>query len=167
MTLGYKKYFPGGEPTHFKEKVLLSHEHPLGEKVDVQIDNYDHIWHTNLYPKGHSICYDVHERWRPGLDIHHVYGNLTKERNCFLVNKCVWVQRISIFEIPVVDEEEQKVDRDQPPMKVIMVNGRFMPWQKCLEIAINDGFDSLEHFFSFFNQDFSGKIIIWDKKLRY
>ena len=29
------------------------------------------------------------------------------------------------------------------------------------QLAINDGFESLKHFFEYFNEDFEGKIIHW------
>lgn len=188
MTLGYSQNFPDGTPTHFKEKVLASQGLVLQKELIPEMSAEDKLALYNesgvmlmtsdpnqivqtigvpaFRPKLTSIRIDKHERWRPGMDIHHVYGNRTKHRNCFLVNKCVSVQRISIFDSNVVDEEAEKVDRTQS-QKVIMVDGRVLPWEKCLELAINDGFNNIAQFFTWFNKDFSGRIIIWDKKLRY
>jgi hypothetical protein len=48
-----------------------------------------------------------------------------------------------------------------------------MPWyfkgygdEEMIRLARNDGFDSVEDFFSFFPEDFKGKIIHWTD-LRY
>lgn len=37
---------------------------------------------------------------------------------------------------------------------------------KMLQLAQNDGFDTIEEFFEYFNEDFTGKIIHWTG-LRY
>jgi hypothetical protein len=42
-----------------------------------------------------------------------------------------------------------------------MVDGRVITPEKIDELARNDGFDSTDQFFCYFDKDFSGRIIHW------
>jgi hypothetical protein len=48
----------------------------------------------------------------------------------------------------------------------IVVDGNCLNKNISEQLAINDGFETVEHFFRWFNEDFSGKIIHWTD-LRY
>lgn len=51
------------------------------------------------------------------------------------------------------------------PYLAIIVDGNPLPLDEMKAIAKNDGFDSLADFLTWFNKDFTGRIIHWtDKK---
>lgn len=146
MTLGYKQNFPDGTPTYFKEKI---------------------IGISPFLMKLHSIREDPSDRWPPSTGIiHHVYGNRTPQRECFLVNKCVSTQRIIIKRTTLIGQDEKGNDHSVGHTTLVLVDGRAMDDEQIQRIAINDGFPSVKKFFEWFNTDFSGKIIHWTK-LRY
>ena len=76
---------------------------------------------------------------------HIVYPYKKKERRCVLSNFCTSTQMITIESssrtIKVDNKELSKVDIER--------------------LSKNDGFDSIEDFWSFFNQDYQGMIIHW------
>lgn len=137
MILSFKQKFPWGAPTNFKEKILA------GTKI-------------------HSIRYDPHNRWIIGRLIHMAYGVRTKLHNCFRdTEKCVSTQSIKI---------DFETLRGKPiDIRIRIDDYEFYHWSKyhdygffsMRELAKNDGFDSVEDFFKWFNTDFEGKIIHW------
>lgn len=176
MTLGFTETI-NGKPNFFIEKIwegfLLN-----------QFTGFDYVEYFNQYqkkfeknwdggsgevrdqfkPKLHTIRRDEHNRWKAGMDIHMVINNRTKDRFQFApVVKCVSVQKIEIkynqymgepIPIVIIDSIEYTYDpyfqfSDSESLEVIR------------ELAINDGFDSVEDFFTYFNTDFKGKIIHW------
>lgn len=170
MTLSFSTKWPtrmgelAGQPNYFMEKIWQ------GLPV---VDGFDYRWqdfrHTELFgkpwdkpdrtiPKLHTIRQDPHDRWRPGMGIHMVINNRTKNRFQFApVIKCVSVQEIYIFPF-------------KNGLGRVIIDGYnyydWMPFKnKGLEqldqLAKNDGFPSVESFFQYFNTDFKGKIIHW------
>lgn len=113
--------------------------------------------------KVHTIREDKHNRWKPGMVIQFAIGVRTKKYACFKVGKCVSTQTIHI----VYNDHG-----DCPPIIVIGKVNTFVNTLKTLSaeevetLAHNDGFDSAAAFFTFFDKDFSGKIIHWTG-LRY
>lgn len=106
-------------------------------------------------PKLHTIREDSSNRWRAGMDIHFVINNRTKNRFQFApVVNCVSIQNIEIkyFKTFVYPE--------------VIIDGKMMSYLALGDVAINDGFDSVDDFFAYFNKDFKGKIIHWTD-LRY
>jgi len=170
MTLGYSQTFPWGEPTLFREKILKEFDNlarPLSIELSgdelkslmAQIDSIDN-------PKLHTIRQDPTNRWREGRDIHHVYGNRTKARKCFLKNRCLSTQRIVILYEETVVSTDQGEGKDGIERPVVMVDFRVMSPEQVDLIAKNDGFKSTDDFFRWFDKPFSGVIIHWTK-LRY
>lgn len=97
--------------------------------------------------KIHSIREDKHGRWKAGRKIHGATGVRTKNYNCFFEEVCKSTQN---FEI-VYDED----------LVFIFINNVIAHQDQIEQLAKNDGFDSLEEFFKWFNGDFKGKIIHW------
>lgn len=163
MVLGYSQKFPGGTPTYFMEKILITKDYfMVKDRVYFYCPGA-----PDFAGKPHTIREDVHDRWRPGMKIDHVYGNRSKDRKVFMTNECVSVQRISIqHNVPLIVTDERGNERQEGTQTLITVDGRVMNPETCNRIAINDGFDSLEHFFTWFKNDFYGKLIHWTK-LRY
>jgi hypothetical protein len=159
-TLSFKTEFPWGKRTKFVGKIwqgLLNDnsatEGDIGNILldanDKQLNEFD-FYKNELLPKIHSIRKDPHDLWKPGRKIHMVIFNRTKNRFQFApVLECKSVQRIEIkygyFSKRVY------VDRDQFELR----------YDELHELIRNDGFNSVDDFFRFFNKDFVGKIIHW------
>lgn len=139
MIMSYKKKFPWGAPTDFKQKILDG-------------------------TKKHTFREDQHGRWSAGKHIHHAQGVRTKNYDCFLENDCVSTQSVIIA--------------NKENIRCLEVDNTLLYWKtKGYEkyeigayymqiLAKNDGFDSVEDFFKWFNKDFYGFIIHWTD-LRY
>lgn len=146
MTLSFKTQI-NGVSNYFVEKILsgiepLSLRHELPEVVDYNV-------FTKCPAKIHTIREDKKDRWKAGNKIHFVINNRTKNRLQFApVLPCVSTQKIII-----------EYSAFFPPL--VAVDGRKLNRWEIKELAINDGFDSVEDFFSWFNEDFTGKIIHW------
>lgn len=164
MTIGYKQKFDDGKPTHFREKILKYYEDDFARTqfklTPDQLIEYLPIIDT-IKPKIHTIRPDVPGRWREGIKIHHCYNNRTKDRQCFFENVCTRVQPIQIIWSKEIGTDENGTQEVVGFTQTVIVGGIVLPEAKILDLAINDGFDSIEHFFSWFKQDFSGRIIHW------
>ena len=156
MTLGFSLNI-NGKPSYFPEKVLGSLKHLA---VDENISRYINSEYCaakkllNVKPKLHTIREDKSNRWKEGMDIHFVINNRTENRMQFApVVKCMSVQEIEIL----------------PDTRMVLLpvtdSGAFLLEDKAVEeLAINDGFDSLEDFWAYFKEPFQGKIIHWTDK---
>lgn len=154
MTLSFTTFI-NGKPNYFIEKIWEG----IPEK---DIDLYDLIvmdyrirfgqeWEGKNFvhhnPKIHTIREDTKNRWGAGCDIHFVINNRTPNRFQFApVIKCVSVQTIAIR-------------YTFSPSPIILIDDELVCDVK--QLAINDGFDSVEDFFAYFNKDFTGKLINW------
>jgi len=171
MNLSFKEYWPDNTPTWFVDKILFG-------LLKDKIINAD--WHLSMMlkyknkfkrslicnekkkilPKITSIREDKTNRWKLGNNIHFIINNRTPNRFQFApVVKLVSTQKI---EINYIDKPFKEVD--------VYIDWRFiystytdiyLHSNLMHQIAINDGFDSIEQFFNWFNKDFTGKIIHW------
>lgn len=105
--------------------------------------------------KIHTIREDPHGRWVPGRNIHFATGVRSKKYNCFKEAVCVSVQPILINyydignfirRVEIVIDGEMVLGRDSELIK---------------QLAKNDGFNSVDDFFKWFDVDFQGKIVHW------
>lgn len=177
----------GGKPTHFIEKIWqgLSGELPdqlietwlqsdgildqeLGNKFDLGYPN-------NFNPKLHTMRRDEKNRWKAGNDIHFVINNRTPQRFQFApVIPCVSTQDVEIVwfdkgesDIPcstyLIKEEQvgEEVIEWEIPIAIWIDNDKLLSINEVETLAINDGFDSVEDFFAYFNTDWSGTLIHW------
>ena len=136
MNLSYKQNFPWGPPTNFPQKIMD------GIKI-------------------HTFREDPHKKWHKGRLIHHATGVRTKYYNCFLKNECTGVQTVKIL-YEVFHCEVLKVEVLIDDL-LIYFRGydRIDGESEMKQLAKNDGFDSVEDFFKWFNSDFSGVIVHW------
>lgn len=165
MTLSFSTQI-AGKPTHFVEKIWTAFN--LGEG-EYQLDFVVRGWwiekcdwskaiDRNILGevgiKIHTIRADAKNRWRVGLPIHFVIHNRTPKRFQFApILPVLSIQTIEIGwwdgqPIVVIDQEyfyNPAVDIDRG----------------MRTLAENDGFESVDAFFQYFNTDFSGKIIHW------
>lgn len=126
MILGFKQNFPWGKPTNFKEKILSGQ-------------------------KKHSIREDGKRRWKVGMLIHMAYGVRTKFYECFCdKHRCTGKQEIKIkwskSKVFVSVDIDHKVFYTLQGGVVFIDKG-------MIELAKNDGFDSVEDFFRWFSED--------------
>jgi hypothetical protein len=158
MLLPFKEQFPDGSNTHFLVKIWTSlrvqekftyEEHK--KYYDAYIKKFGKDWgcdKTDLNPKNHSIRLDIHNRWsKDGRIIHPVVNNRTK--NVF--------QFAPAF--PVVSTQKIEIKYDRYP--TVFIDSKRMPRTLWPVLASNDGFNSTEKFFNWFNTDFKGTIIHW------
>ena len=76
---------------------------------------------------------------------HIVYPYHKKERRCVLSNFCTSIQTVVI----------------NPSLKIIEVDGKRLSDFDTERVAKNDGFTSMDDFWSFFNEPYQGMIIHW------
>jgi hypothetical protein len=143
MILGFKKTFPWGEPTFFKEKIWSSFE----------TTNY-----PQEKPKLHSIR--AGERWQPGMFMHLAYGVRTKKYECFQLATVKTVQRIIISA-----RDKRVLVATRGIDKSYFIDFLKLNEDMIEDLAKNDGFDSVTDFWKWFDQDMSGQIISWTGKL--
>ena len=169
MTLAFMTHFKDGTPTYFVDKIFkpfMGNGYTTQQVYPVWLANQEKPYLTEKYlernEKIHTIRKDKKNRWKAGNDIHFVVNNRTPERFQFApVIKCVSVQEIQII---YSDEDLCEQNGVEP---VVKINGRILDFynNEYDELAINDGFESTEAFFKYFNEDFTGKLIHWtDKK---
>jgi len=98
--------------------------------------------------KIHTIREDKTERWYTGRTIHFWFGNPRNIKNNpyqFRKGICILTQKIEIKNKCIyIDNRELKLCSDKVEL-----------------LAIQDGFDSGQEFFEWFDKDFSGKLIHW------
>lgn len=101
--------------------------------------------------KTHTIREDKNNRWQAGVKIDFFINPRTKNMFRFApVLPVVSIQFISI----------------KPAIKEVCIDGHYLSSSEKVQVAQNDGFDTIEDFFAYFNTDFVGKIIHWTD-LRY
>ena len=109
-----------------------------------------------------TIRNDKHDRWHSGMTMHMATGVRTKNYNCFKLDTCKSTQKIRIWHRTA---HVTYVYIDGRCFAQYRNNEKF-PNIKLVTLANNDGFDSVESFFEWFNKDFTGKLIHWTD-LRY
>lgn len=171
MILGFSTKFPkgkgalSGKETHFARKILngLSKEikDDFIESLEVgkliKFNNLfsfkDALLQINQNAKLHTIREDKKDRWKVGNDIHFSINVRTKNQLQFApVVKVKSIQKVEMVIRGIKNERPINVYVDG---KIIGVNNGLK------ELAINDGFDTLEDFYDYFKDGFTGKIIHW------
>jgi len=191
MTLSFTTKWPkkmgadAGKPNHFTNKIAkgvwqnypkLFNEHTNTfsdsdwNKFDKikPFENISEYDKERLYPKIHTIRNDKNNRWKVGSKIHPVINNRTKNR--FQFTPTLEVKGIQRIEIEWTDlgsllgrEALIYIDNIKCVGKYSEIDKYHydFPGQSLQNLALNDGFESVEQFFSWFNKDFNGKIIHW------
>lgn len=157
-------------PTYFREQILNGikknsrYIFKTKGKPDIIIEN----------EKIHTIRDDIYNRWKAGMMIHHAYGVRTKHYQCFAIGQCISTQ---ILEIKSVDWRDvvqnpheikaiKSMSDKEPKVFQLYVDGRLLNGSEINDIAKNDGFDSTEDFFRWFDKP-GEKTIIHFTDLKY
>lgn len=136
MTLSFNLYHEG-KPTFFPHYILwslyMSQQITEGEYIKLCTDFYIKF---PEYPvpsmpdyteKKHTIRVDASYRWKPGMDIHFVVCNRTKQRYQFApVVKCTSVQAVYIRNLPGLEY-------------TIVVDGKRLDQHQQHTLILNDG----------------------------
>ena len=139
MILSYKQKFPWGAPTNFDQKIIYG-------------------------PKRHSIRDDIHNRWKPGMIIHHAYGVRTPDYRCFAKGQCFHIHKIEIKIIDNVDSifsycYMASKETNIPTLFSVYIDDRPLTYKQIEWLAENDGFSSTADFFRWFKEPGVKKII--------
>ncbi len=179
MTSGFKTQI-NGKPTYFVEKIwksLYIENHLVTTRLSYHsfkwkyFKKFGKCWEespTGYKPKLHTLISDPHNRWKVGNKIHFVINKGTPQQFQFApVAECLGLQPVSIIYndgdpgVFFGDSHESEMpfyfkDWDEKTKDFVTYGENQM-----LKMANNDGFDSIDDFFAYFNQDFRGKIIHW------
>lgn len=97
--------------------------------------------------KIHTARIDEHDRWKPGRIIQFSIGVRTRNYKQFALGRCNRASHL------IIDPNKERVS--------ISFGETVYRGAGVLEFAKNDGFDSLEDFWRWFNKPFEGKLIYW------
>lgn len=172
MELAFKTEISGWI-TRFMEKIIRGAfwSEPLSTEVAAAIHHpkFDNTGLEHLKPKHHSIRADEKDRWKVGMNIHFVINNRTKNRFQFApILKVISLQKFELkYTIEKTKTTAQVYIDDVLQGEAVWVNCQLRNSSATIDqLAQNDGFDSTDGFFEWFDQDFTGKIIHWTN-LRY
>lgn len=185
MNLAFSTTFPQksgdlyGSPTHFGGKILIGINKHIGA---ININSFKIQYSkmmakkgvkappVNLNAKIHTIRRDLSKRWEKGRDIHFVMFQRTKDQFQFApVLKCTETESIEIKHFEDNSGSSARVFVDGKNIGCIVWNKGFkkepiITGTGMKDLAINDGFESVEDFFKYFNEDFKGTLVHWTSK---
>jgi len=166
-----------GKPTYFVEKILRGilneHSHKglniaesiyqSGEALNYQgLDDIFTVIEHKVKPKLHTIREDKTDRWKPGTKIDFFIN--CRQKNMFRfapVLPVVSVQEIEIKWFKILEINICRVFIDNKSFACVQFDRELIVTGKMLQLAQNDGFDTITDFFRYFDKDFKGKIIHW------
>jgi hypothetical protein len=174
MILGFSTQL-NGKPTYFVEKIWNSYD------TEFAIDNFQNYFDlgegyifnddaVSFNPKLHTIREDKTKRWKAGMKIDFFINVRKKDMFRFApVLPVVSVQKIDIkwsscktqmnIFIDGIKFAVYKNHYDGEGWRDLYLPNNIPP--RGLNLVINDGFDSIQDFVSYFDKDFTGKIIHW------
>jgi hypothetical protein len=165
MILGYSTIIDKKE-THFVDKIwsgLIKNELAFPEQIkqfesDYLIKTLKELGiNIDATPKLHTIREDGKNRWKVGTKIDFFINSRKQDMFRFAPT------------LPVVSIQDIMITRNKSGKAMVFIDGKIFYLQdwsleqnyKMLHFAKNDGFDTSEDFFEYFNTDFNGKIIHW------
>lgn len=137
------------KPSFFVEKIWASQANRINNaqefynqqtagksNYEFNIDVY-----RNCHPKLHTIRLDYKNRWKPGNKIHPVIFNRSSKQQQFIFTlTCIETQKLDIW----VKAEHLNTHI------ACWVNNHPLTMQRIRQLAINDGFDSVQDFANYF-----------------
>jgi hypothetical protein len=160
-----------GKPTFFVEKILTG---LLNDYFETDNDKYIGISEFTSKvdlrevrkPKLHTIREDKNDRWKPGTNIDFFI-------NCRQPNMFRFAPVLPMVSTQEIEIRWIGLSKEMGEMRPwVRIDGKSIytidqiDKDKMLQLANNDGFDTIEDFFAYFNQDFTGKLIHWTE-LKY
>lgn len=158
-----------GKPTYFVEKILRGieiYKAPINLLAFWKYTGYDLFSKQHITPKLHTIREDSKDRWKAGTKIDFFIN--CRQPTMFRFAPVLPV--VSVQEIEVkhhLNYVSLFIDKIVYEVEVCETSKKIKSTDPVIEaLAQNDGFNSADDFFSYFNKDFKGKIIHWSD-LRY
>lgn len=111
--------------------------------------------------KIHTIREDKHDRWKKGMKMNMATGVRTRNYNEFAEKNCTGTQKISIRYFDNKSRVEVVINDRYIGAAYFGIKRIYCCVYELEILAHNDGFDSVDDFFAWFNKDFEGKIIHW------
>lgn len=162
-----------GKPTYFVERIhkcFSLKEVYMIAGLDPSIHypkDYNFIAKDKLPAKLHTMREDEKDRWKAGNKIDYFINCRQKDMFRFApVLPVVSTQKVEIRWYELFDKKMVRVFIDNKSFACVKFDGIMIVTGEMLLFAKNDGFDTIEDFFAYFNEDFKGKIIHWTD-LRY
>jgi hypothetical protein len=153
MILGFKTEIHG-KPTMFVEKILknfIKTEFFYDKNTDMYecgiLDFYYCI--DKAIPKIHTIREDKKNRWKVGMMIDFFIA--VRHKNMYRIAP----------RVPVVSEQKIEFKSVDDNHYCIFIDDRILTEKEIIQLSVNDGFDTVEDFLNYFDNDFTGKIIHW------
>lgn len=162
MILGFSTQL-NGKPTYFVEKILCSlFDHMLISKADWEFYTKDLGSMKPHNEKYHTIREDKTDRWKPGTKIDFFIN--CRQKNMFRFAPVLPVVSVQKFSIFWTTKYMAMVHADDRYIGNAIWDKAFL-WMICdlkvRQLAKNDGFETVEDFFRYFDKDFKGKLIHW------
>lgn len=161
-----------GKPTYFVERIHQSlkstyFNDSVGFSPAHVPKDFDFVMFPLLEPKHHTMREDEKDRWKAGNKIDYFINCRQKDMFRFApVLPVVSTQKVEIRWYELFDKKMVRVFIDNKSFACVKFDGIMIVTGEMLLFAKNDGFDTIEDFFAYFNEDFKGKIIHWTD-LRY
>jgi hypothetical protein len=161
MILAFKTHFPNGKPTYFFDKISETDSfesnfrfsegcREVSEKTTYK-EWFDLVCiDKDIKPKIHTLRKDKANRWKKGTKIHFTLWNRTPRQTCFGILPCTGTQRC------VVNPIKKTIN--------VITPGQGMGVKEITDIqqfAKNDGFDTVEEFWEYFDKPEAYTIIHW------
>lgn len=154
-----------GKPTYFVEKILRGieiYKAPINLLDFWKYTGYDLFSKQHITPKIHTFREDEKDRWKAGNKIDYFINCRQKDMFRFApVLPVVSTQKVEIKWFELFDKKMVRVFIDNKSFACMKFSDEMIITGDMLQLAQNDGFDTIEDFFAYFNEDFKGKIIHW------
>lgn len=162
MKLFFKTRFDNGSPTYFVDKISESWEwdfnnskslwHRFVTECHYSDEVNVHFSNTQPHEKIHTLRGDRRNRYRIGMKIH-FYTMSKKRAVCFGTGEVKAIQyaviNVKLQRIYILDQKDG------------MGHARELLGVDLATFVLNDGFDSLEQFWGYFQESKTYKIIHW------
>jgi hypothetical protein len=153
MILGFSTQI-NGKPTYFVEKIQRAlTDTDFFDTPELVPYEFNFEYFKDCTPKLHTIRDDKNDRWKVGNKIDFFIN--CRQKNMFRFAPVLPV--VSVQKIEIVYD---KIFGKNLYPDVLIDNVKLHP-NKLDELAQNDGFDTIQDFFAYFDKDFTGKIIHW------
>jgi hypothetical protein len=154
-----------GKPTYFVERIhkcFSLKEIYMIAGLDPSVHypkDYNFVAKDKLSPKLHTIREDKNDRWKAGTKIDFFIN--CRQPNMFRFAPVLPVVSVQKIEI-VYYSTRETIIKDLPSKRAVIIDDKKRLSDKEIQaLAQNDGFDSLDDFFAYFENGFTGKLIHW------
>ncbi|UBM58265.1 hypothetical protein LAG90_15785 [Marinilongibacter aquaticus] len=157
MILGFKTMH-GRRATLFPEKIMhgllnaAKKEFELAALLQFVEEGGKHGLFQGAWRKGHPKLHTFRtgKRWKAGDAIHFAIRARTKK----------YFQFAPVMRVKSVQDIEIRKS-DSLPGTIVKVDGRILSEAEVEQVALNDGFHSLMHFWVYFEDGLQGQIVHW------